>query len=1481
MYVGLVLLLHLPFVQKQMGNAVANALSEKLGTNVKVGKVQLGFLNRIIIDDIYVEDQDKRPMLEATRTSATISLIPLLSGKIQISTAQLFGLTANLSKKSPEAPLNCQFVIDAFSSDEKKESSPFYLNVHSLIVRHATVNYDVESEEKTNGKFNHNHLSLSDIGITSSIRTLTNDSVNIIVKRFDFKETNSGLELMDFKTSIAANKQSAFIDSLHIETPNSTINLGPTSISYPQYVTDKSFDLTSSILNTTVTPSDFQAFLPTLLDFKTPISVETEIHCNPSAVALTNTSILSQDHSLQLLADTNLGLSGNKIVSLNTSIRKLDIHPEGVQTMTNVLKLDESTRNTLLRLGHIHLEGKASKDDENSFADLNIRTDCGALTVNGTFDGENNFVAHLESDAFDLKQMLQDDKLGKAVFNVNVDGTLAQNHLPSGTVSGTIEQLEYSNYTYKNIMLNGVASAEGFEGHATIDDPNIRLVFDGKIDNLSSLAETDIKVSLQDFNPHALHLTNDYAGETFHLRARVNTKGNSFDTAEGNIEMDSIFIKTPEQLLSVHSLLINAKNTGDGQRSIDIDGDFIHASLLGTTHLADLIPSFQNQLAQHLPSLINHSSKVKRNQQYQLRIELSENPILHHFIKEDFTILRPVNIEAEMDDNEGKSNLVLNAPRISYNGTEYDNVKLNYEGDVNLFNLQASLLRKQEKNSCKFSVNSTGKDNCVETDLSWKTLLDNSTSGKLSTATQFDNNQGKTEVAIHILPSDIVINDTIWHVSDSEISILDKNIDCKNVKISNENRYLSMNGKISESSTDSLVAELNDISIQYVLDLINFTAVKFVGHASGHAYIRNVFKKPDFHANLTVPDFGIDKGPLGMALIHANWDEEVKGVKINANIFDKDKDKERYTICNGFVSPAQNDIQLQINANNTNAELLNSFLGSIFDDIQGDVNGIVNVVGPLNDIGLVGDASANIDLTLHATKVRYHINPNDTIHLRPYRFNFDNIRIADNRGNEGVVNGYVSHRNLKNFQYEFNVDLNHLLAYEETQFNNDKFMGRVFADGHLTMRGADGHPLNINADLTPTRGSFFAYDSATPDAIATSSFIKFYDREKTSQTDSTNHIFPVDSIFMTNDDSDDLLLEAYKQRKNEKQKEDDNKYRGDIFMNVGIHLNPDCEIKLRMDNADDGYITTYGNGTLQAYYHNKGSFTLDGTYNIQSGRYRLYLQDIIYRDLDIQNGSSVVFNGNPFGANIHLICWHTLNAVPLNDLTSNSGYSSNNKVKVICILDITGNLSNMTFNFDINLPNVNDETRQLVRSLISTDEEMNTQMIYLLGLGRFYTNEYARASGTNNSAQAMNNLLSSTISGQINQMLSSVIGSESKWNFGTGLSTGEQGWQDLDIEGILSGRLLDDRLLINGNFGYRDNPLKQSASFIGDFDVKWRITPNGNTYLKAYNQNNDRYFTKATLNTQGVGISFQKDFEKWRDLFRRKMNEQKNVKNKK
>jgi hypothetical protein len=36
--------------------------------------------------------------------------------------------------------------------------------------------------------------------------------------------------------------------------------------------------------------------------------------------------------------------------------------------------------------------------------------------------------------------------------------------------------------------------------------------------------------------------------------------------------------------------------------------------------------------------------------------------------------------------------------------------------------------------------------------------------------------------------------------------------------------------------------------------------------------------------------------------------------------------------------------------------------------------------------------------------------------------------------------------------------------------------------------------------------------------------------------------------------------------------------------------------------------------------------------------------------------------------------------------------------------------------------------------------------------------------------------------------------------------------------------------------------------------------------VRVYNQTNDRYFTKNSLNTQGLGIILKRDFNGWRDL---------------
>ena len=151
-------------------------------------------------------------------------------------------------------------------------------------------------------------------------------------------------------------------------------------------------------------------------------------------------------------------------------------------------------------------------------------------------------------------------------------------------------------------------------------------------------------------------------------------------------------------------------------------------------------------------------------------------------------------------------------------------------------------------------------------------------------------------------------------------------------------------------------------------------------------------------------------------------------------------------------------------------------------------------------------------------------------------------------------------------------------------------------------------------------------------------------------------------------------------------------------------------------------------------------------------------------------------------------------------------------------------------------------------------------------MGRFFNTTTNKGNyGQDQSVTAVNSLLSSTLSTQLNQFITNATGT-SKWNFGANFKTGDDGWRNMDLEGMLSGTLFDDRLIVGGNFGYREKYYTQ-RNFISDVTIQYLLTKNGSISLKAYNKANDRYFVQSSLNTQGVGIQIKKDFNTLSELF--------------
>ena len=734
-------------------------------------------------------------------------------------------------------------------------------------------------------------------------------------------------------------------------------------------------------------------------------------------------------------------------------------------------------------------------------------------------------------------------------------------------------------------------------------------------------------------------------------------------------------------------------------------------------------------------------------------------------------------------------------------------------------------------------------DDILVTSIHWDNNRRKPMTGTLNAETKFHRHEnGKTDVDINVKPSQILVNDTAWNVLPANILYSNGDLAIDHFSIEHNRQHIRIDGKATKHSTDSITVDLQDVDVSYVLNLVNFHSVEFSGHMTGKAHVKSVFYEPDAYADLTVNNFRFEQGRLGKLFANVRWNKEEKQIDINAHADDKDA----RTIITGYVSPAHNHIDLGITAENTNIEFLESFCGAFMNDIKGTANGKVRVHGPLNAINMTGQLVADGSALITPTNVTYNL-VNDTIRFLPDNIVFRADTIRDRNGNIGIVNGALHHKNLSNLTYDISISTNNLLCYDTHGYGEDSFYGTAYGTGTCNIQGGNGR-VDIDIDITPEENSFIEYNAASPEAISDQQFITWRDKGGLAEAadDTTSNAGTATTA------EEDVLPADIP---------------SDMRINFLVNMTPKATLRVLMDKNTNDYIALNGNGTLRASYFNKGSFDMFGTFLIDHGVYTLTIQNIIKKVFQFQQGGTIVFGGDPYDALLDLQAIYTVNGVPLSDLQLGNSFSSNN-VRVDCLMNISGTPQSPHVDFNIDMPTVSDDAEQMVRTVINSEEEMNQQVVYLLGVGRFYiqgNNNSSNQGQPNQTSLAMQSLLSGTISQQINTILGSLV-KNNNWTFGANISTGDEGFNNAEYEGLLSGRLLNNRLIINGQFGYRDNE-NATTSFIGDFDINYLLLPNGNIALKVYNQTNDRYFTKSSLNTQGIGLILKKDFNSLMELF--------------
>ncbi len=1319
-YFAAIAFTHIPAVQKRLGEELSAIVARELGTYCSIGSVNLGYLNRVIIEDVELKDQNRQPLLKAEKMAVTPNYFDILKSKITITDAQLFGADINIYKDSVDSPLNCQFVIDKLSDPNSKEPSKLNLRINTLIVRNTKLSYNLNYKPRNNSAIiDPNHIEISNLRSNIVLYELKDGNLELAIRKLALKEKN-GLELQNLSCDFL--KQNDLLKLRDVDLKLSDGYLNSDSIVYNIAKNKVHGDVDAKYKD---------------------LNVSAKLFGSKEQVLVERIKLENDAKSLRLNGQGDVSFPQEKGLEWKAFIEdsNVDIHElrNVLSTLFNV-NIGQLPQ-ALEAAKFISFKGKTEGLLQNGFKTDPINA------VNGMIEGE------LKSG------------IGDVLLNIEK----------------TKEMLK-ANVNTQNLKLGTILADKRFN----LVSADVEVVT--PIALLQKLQSSDLQLSdIKDLTVKGDVRQFDFDGKSF--------KNILADLSLRDCVLDGKLNVSPQNLASfIADMHLDISKVMDKQLTGKLTLDNLKYEKY---HLDKVVADFKGDavdLQTDLANLQLSGDIDKRN--FNSTVHVSDLAKLDKFLGLGLEVQGKVDAELKLRGDSISGNIV--SPELNFSS-------------LNLHNVDADFSMLDKRIDSHIKLDNGSYDNNLRVDLNSSVKLLENAKGTISGA------------SVNIMPSVLYVRDTLFHISESNVVYNDDVLAISDLEIGHNQQHIIVNGRADRQSNDSIIADINDIDVAYILDFVKFDAVDFTGKASGFAVVKKLFSTPEASAMLAVDDFTFESGRMGRLMAKVNWNNEEKQIDIDALC----DDEGRYTKIDGFVSPSRNYIDLAIEANRTRGEFVANYCKSFLSNVDLSVDGKCRIWGDLSYVNLTGMLYGTGSLHVKSLGVDYKLK-NQLVEFIPNEICFMNDTVYDKYGHQAIVNGQLHHQYLSRLTFDVNVKPKNLLCYDFPTYGNEVFFGKAFATGSCDIIGRPGQ-ITFNVNAKAEKGSFIEYNASNPDAITGQSFINWTDR----------------TIY-----------------KNQLPKVIDDDFTSDIRLNVVGSVDANSTLRVLMDGKSGDKIVLHGNGDLRATYYNKGKFALFGNYQVESGNYNMTIQNLIQKNFQFQQGSQIVFGGEPYSAQLSLKAKYPVNGVPLSDLQIGNSFKNNN-VRVDCLMNISGTAEHPEVEFDLDMPTVNADAKSMIYSLLNSEQEKNQQVVYLLAVGRFYSGNNVsgdEAARQSQASLAMQSFLSGTISQQINNALGSVT-KNNNWNLGANISTGDDGFYNAEYEGLLSGSLLNDRLLINGQFGYRDNP-NSTSSFIGDFDVRYLLVPSGNIAVRVYNQTNDRYFTRSSLNTQGLGMIFKYDFQR-------------------
>jgi hypothetical protein len=1439
--------------QTWLGQKAGNYLSTELNNTITIKTVSLDFFTKANLEGVFISDK-KKDTLFTGDLLVDIKMLDYKNKKLTLKKITLRNTTAKLINYKNDSLFNYQFLIDYFNTGVTDTSHKQEWDIKLGDIFLENVNFIYRNDRKNTQitqNMNFNNLNLSKTYGKFSDLKFEKDTVYVNVTNFKTNE-QCGFVLSNLTTEAKISSAELLLNKLIIKTPQTYVkgNVNFYYTAWNDYSDFISKIKIRSVLedSTHVAMQDIASFTSELNGLNANVSLSGKVN---GYVNDLNLEAFKLNYGKNTRFNGNLTLTG--LPDFSTSYLHFDAkeistsYSDIVQVPNYPFSKNEKLKLPieLKRLGTISYKGKFDGFVTDFTTHGKFKTGLGNLLTELSIKigkKSEDFAYHgkLQTSDFDIGTLFGIKNFNALSLNTEIKGKGLSLRSLNADVQGQILNINYNNYSYKDIKLNGNIKEKLFSGLLTSKDPNANFDFNGKINFKNKVPEMDFISTVNNIDLKKLNFTTQEA--KIATQILINLKGDNLNNLTGSVNFDGTEYENSAKKYKISTFDLKLEQSTIDKKII-VNSNYFNLTVDGQFTANNLGMAFNQVLNAYYPTFVAKiKTKTVYTDAFKFKLLIKKFDIINELFIKDLMISPNSIIGGDFDASKNLMNVTLNSQLIKYGTIKFNNNIIESYSKNNKINLvfKGSDIQLTDSIVLKnYFMYLVSKDLDTKYNFEWDNKTVSKNTGKIAGKVSFSHHIANlTFDKIFITTKD----SSTWNMVTSNPTIIDTsgNIQINPLLFTNKDQSIGIAGSLSDKPNDSLAVNTSNVILEQFNPLLRPFKLKLEGVLNGRLTVHDP-KAFAFSSDLRFENLKINNNTLGQLVVKTNYIASEKTIFTDGytslGLQDLDGNQMKNIAFKGYyyLDKKEESIDVDIKATPANLKLLNPLLEGILTINNALISGEGKIHGTPDNIKIDGKFKMyNSEIKVDYTNVTYNITGD--IEIMPDQIRFSDLLLKEKglkAAPQGTLNGNIFHSNFSKMQLDYDISFKNMLVLNTTPKENKTFYGKIYGTGDVGIWGFLNN-LHMSVIATTNKNSKFILPLDGPAEIEESDFIHFVKKDTLS-------------------------------------KKITNSLTG-LSLEMSLKATPDLQVRIILDNTSGDALNVQGDGTIDMKISTLGKFEMFGDYIITEGDYLFTLENVINKKFEIDAGSNISWSGNPMDAEIDITTSYRQRASVAPLLNDTTGRYKG-RYPVDCKLLITNKLFSPNINFAIDFPSLDATSKSRISNVLSDEAELNRQVFSFLLFRSFVTPQIYNTNGggvtaSGAAASTGSEMLSNRMSEFLNTYFGNLTGIRDL-QVGVNYRAGNQNNQEVDL--ALSKQFLNNKMTVDGNFGVNNTQQKNSSGLIGDVNIDYKLSDDGRYRVKGFNRSNDntQITTAGGPYTQGVGFFYREEFETFNQLFTR------------